>query len=112
MVYLVFKALRRCCALSSELYLMEKSSTTSEKRVSFVSCFQSPGVVDCVVSVWCQVLDELLVCDDSGLLDSIHTLEDLNVETFLVVYDGKKAVLINDLFGDERYMYLHILRVA
>ena len=58
------------------------------------------------------MLDGLLVCDDSGMLESIHTFEDLNVEKSLVVYDGKKAVRIDDLFADERYVYLHILGVA
>ena len=36
MLYFAFKSLRRCCALSREVYLMGKLSTKSDKRVSFV----------------------------------------------------------------------------
>ena len=69
-------------------------------------------VFDLVVSVCCQVLDELLVCDDSGLLESIHAFGDLNVDKYLVVDDDNKAVLINDFLGDDRDVYLHILGVG
>ena len=68
-------------------------------------------VFDLVVSVCCQVLDELLVCDDSGLLESIHAFDDLNVEKPLVVNNDKRDAIIDDLLGDDRDVYLHILGV-
>ena len=73
---------------------------------------KSRRLFDRVVSVWFQVLDELLVCDDSSLLESIHTFDNLNVEKSLVFENGKKSVLINYLLGDDRDMYLHILGVG
>ena len=57
------------------------------------------------------MLDEILVCDDYGLLESIHAFDDINVNKSLVVNDGKKAVLVDDLLGDDRDIYLHILGV-
>ena len=73
---------------------------------------KSRRVFDWVVSILCQVLDEILVCNDSGLLESIHTFDNLNVEKSLVFENGKKSVLINYLLGDDRDMYLHILGVG
>ena len=58
------------------------------------------------------MLDEILVCDDSGLLESKHAFDDFNVDKYLVVDNGKKAVLINDFLGDDKDMYLHILGVG
>ena len=58
------------------------------------------------------MLDDLLECDDSGLIESIHAFENINVEKPLVVDDGKKAVLIDDFLGDDRDVYLHILGVG
>ena len=69
-------------------------------------------VFDLVVSVCCQVLDELLVCDDSGLLESIHAFDDLNVKKSLLFKDGKKALLINYFLGDDRDVHLHIIGVG
>ena len=67
---------------------------------------------DWVVSVWCQVLDDILTCNDSGLIESIHAFDNLNAEKYLVVDNGKKAVLIDDLLGNDRDVYLHILGVG
>ena len=44
MVYFSFNVWSRCCALSSYVYLMEKSSTTRVKMVSLVSCCHRPEV--------------------------------------------------------------------
>ena len=78
----------------------------------FCVMFTKAGrVFDLVVSISCQVLDEILVCNNSGLLESIHTFDDLNIEKSLVVNNGKKAVLIDHFLGDERDVYLHILGV-
>ena len=69
-------------------------------------------VFDWVVYVWCQFLDELLVCNDSSLLKSIHAFDNLNVKKSLVVDYGKKSVLIDDFLGDDRDVYFHILGVG
>ena len=85
------------------------------KQEEGVFCVMLPKagrVFDWVISVWCQVLDELLVCDDSGMLESIHAFDDINVDKSLVVDDVNKAVLINYLLGYGRDVYLHILRVG
>ena len=56
----------------------------------------SVRVFDGVVTVWYQVLDELLVCDDSGLLESIHAFDDLNLDKSLVIDNIKKTVIIDE----------------
>ena len=48
------------------------------------------------------MLDELLVCDDSGLLESIHAFDNLNVDKSLVFNDENKAVLITDFLVIDR----------
>ena len=58
------------------------------------------------------MLDELLVCDNSSLLESIHTFDNHNVDKYLVVDNGKKDVLIDDLLVDDRDVYLHIIEVG
>ena len=83
-----------------------------EEGVFFVILPKSGRVFDRVVSVWCQVLDEILMCNDSGLLDSIHAFDDLNVYKSIFVNDDNKAVLIDDLLGDDKDVYLHILGVG
>ena len=83
-----------------------------EEGVFFVILPKSGRVFDRVVSVWCQVLDELLVCDDSGLHESIHAFDDINVDKSLVVEYVKKAVLINDFLGNDIDVFLHIIRVG
>ena len=55
------------------------------------------------------MLDEILVCNDSVLLEFIHDFDDLNIYKSLVVDDGKKDVPINGLWGDDRDAYLHLL---
>ena len=47
--------------------------------------------------------------NDSGLLESIHAFDDLNVKKSLVFKDGKKALLINyysllDIVDDKRFV--------
>ena len=55
---------------------------------------------------------ELSVRDDSGLLESIHAFDDNNIDKSLVVDDGKKTALIDNVFRDNRYVYLHIIGVG
>ena len=52
------------------------------------------------------------MCDDSGLLESIHAFDDLNLDKSLVIDNIKKTVIIDDLLEDDRDVYLHILRVG
>ena len=51
------------------------------------------------------------MCDDSGPLEFIHAFNNNNVDKPIVVDDGKEAVLIDDLLGYDRDVYLHILGV-
>ena len=69
-------------------------------------------LVEWVVYVWFQLLDGLLVCNYSCLIEFIHAFENLNVDKSLVVNDGKKAVLVDDFLGNDKDVYLHILRVG
>ena len=71
-----------------------------EKGVFCVMLSKYRRVFDRLLYVWCQVLDYLLVCDSSGLLEYIHAFDNINEEKSLVVVDSKKAVLIDNFWGD------------
>ena len=99
------------CIIHRSIFYEKVIHYKREEGVFRVILPNSGCVFDWLVSLWCQVLDELLVCDDSGLLESIHAFGDINVEKPLVVDYVKKAVLTNDLLGDDIDVYLHILGV-
>ena len=99
------------CIIQQSMFNGKVIQYKQEEGVFCVILPKAGRVFDWVVYVWCQVLDELL-CDDSGMFKSIHAFDDLNVEKYLVVDNGKKAVLVDDFLGDYRDVYLRLLGVG
>ena len=100
------------CIIQRSIFYGKVIQYKQEEGIFRVMLPKAGRIFDWLVSVWCKILDELLVCHYSGLLESIHAFGDLNVDNSLVVDDGKKDVLIEDFLGDDRDVYLHILGVG
>ena len=90
------------CIIQRSIFYGKFIHYKQEEGIFCVMLTKDGHIFAWVVSVWCQVLDELLVCDDSGLIESIHAFDNLNVDKSLVFNDENKAVLIADFLVIDR----------
>ena len=59
-----------------------------------------------------EFADKSFVGNDSGFLDSVHPLSDLDVDVATLVIDGQEGVLNDHLVWDVFEMDLHVLEVG
>ena len=60
---------------------------------------------------WCHLFYQLLVCDDTSLLEAIHALLDAHVDPPLVFNQCLEVISVNDILWDDFKRNPHKLRV-
>ena len=70
------------------------------------------GVRHRSVAVGLEVVDKAFVGDDASLLESVHHLSDIDVDTATYVSDGKEGVLNNHLVWDVFEVDPHVLELG
>ena len=53
--------------------------------------------------------DEIFVCYDSGLLESIHSFDNINIDKALIFDYAQQVILVDDLLWYSCYVELHVL---
>ena len=60
--------------------------------------------------MWFEALLEEVICEVAGLRQAVHSFVDGDMDPALGVGKGVKIVLLDDFVGNERDVYLHVLR--
>ena len=89
---------------------ISNSKIVDDETEDYVSCVVAPEAGSqraWVVAVWCEELDKLVVCEASGLWQTIHAAEDFDVDES-VVDEWGQLVLLDDVIGQHPQRDSHV----
>ena len=98
------------CILFVGVFYTEIIDTKTELDWSGL-VFPHPNCVgDWIVSIWFKVLLELLVRQDGGLFQAVHSFYNFEMYVSIVIFDIMHIILADYIIWDLTDMHFHVFR--